>query len=309
QDRRVNAELEFSKAISTFQAVFNRDPGDFSTMRLPPIPRDALPPTLEEAIAIAETTNPQLKGVMLEDTLSRERVKAARAGFFPKVELVADHKRKQNASGTLGARTETAVKAQVSWLFNTGLTAVNTLKAAELAVDATRQRYTEVKDSVIQPLRNSWNSYIQSQKLAELRHYQANLAGEFLDLARRERQLGTRSLLDVLKGETDHNQRAERSPRRRGGRDHRRVRHPVLYGAPGLGTSCPTFLRATDRTPFFAGETGARRAAGRSQAVRKNILPFLSPTRGTDGHSPATGILCQGRAGPRGMAASGQPPR
>ncbi len=33
-------------------------------------------------------------------------------------------------------------------------------------------------------------------------HNQANIAGEFLELARKERTLGRRSLLDVLSGET-----------------------------------------------------------------------------------------------------------
>jgi adhesin transport system outer membrane protein len=33
-------------------------------------------------------------------------------------------------------------------------------------------------------------------------HLQANIASEFLELARRERQLGNRSLIDVLAGET-----------------------------------------------------------------------------------------------------------
>ncbi|NQW02001.1 MAG: TolC family protein [Rhodospirillales bacterium] len=33
-------------------------------------------------------------------------------------------------------------------------------------------------------------------------HNQANIAAEFLELARRERQLGNRSLIDVLAGET-----------------------------------------------------------------------------------------------------------
>ena len=39
--------------------------------------------------------------------------------------------------------------------------------------------------------------------MQEHRHNQVDIASEFLDLARRERQLGNRSLIDVLGGETN----------------------------------------------------------------------------------------------------------
>ena len=41
-----------------------------------------------------------------------------------------------------------------------------------------------------------------TQRNAQFLRNQANISGEFLRLARKERQLGRRSLLDVLSGET-----------------------------------------------------------------------------------------------------------
>ncbi|MEK9754532.1 MAG: TolC family protein, partial [Rhodospirillaceae bacterium] len=50
--------------------------------------------------------------------------------------------------------------------------------------------------------RNAWDNLQTFQARASQLHNQANIAAEFLELARRERQLGNRSLIDVLSGET-----------------------------------------------------------------------------------------------------------
>ena len=51
-------------------------------------------------------------------------------------------------------------------------------------------------------MRNAWQNLQTSQLNAGFLRNQANISGEFLALARKERKLGTRTLLDVLAGET-----------------------------------------------------------------------------------------------------------
>ena len=55
---------------------------------------------------------------------------------------------------------------------------------------------------VEQQARDSWENLRTSRENAGLLKNQANIASEFLDFARKERQLGRRSLIDVLAGET-----------------------------------------------------------------------------------------------------------
>ena len=50
--------------------------------------------------------------------------------------------------------------------------------------------------------RNAWQQLITAKANAEFLNNQANIAGEFLELARKERQVGRRELIDVLAGET-----------------------------------------------------------------------------------------------------------
>jgi adhesin transport system outer membrane protein len=56
---------------------------------------------------------------------------------------------------------------------------------------------------VEQQVRNAWQSLITARQNAELLDNQARIASEFLRLAREERLLGHRSLIDVLIGETN----------------------------------------------------------------------------------------------------------
>ena len=57
-------------------------------------------------------------------------------------------------------------------------------------------------DTFEQQARNTWSNLERDRLNAEFLKNQANIAAEFLELARRERQLGERSLIDVLAGET-----------------------------------------------------------------------------------------------------------
>ena len=50
--------------------------------------------------------------------------------------------------------------------------------------------------------KNTFEQFQIAQENAGFLENQANIAGEFLALAREERQLGRRSLIDVLSGET-----------------------------------------------------------------------------------------------------------
>ena len=60
-----------------------------------------------------------------------------------------------------------------------------------------------MRDQIEEQARNAWSNLITAGQNAALLQNQANIAAEFLDLARKERQLGKRTLIDVLAGETN----------------------------------------------------------------------------------------------------------
>jgi adhesin transport system outer membrane protein len=61
----------------------------------------------------------------------------------------------------------------------------------------------DTRELISEQTRNAWSDIKTARNNAAFLSNQANISAEFLDLARKERQLGRRSLLDVLAGETE----------------------------------------------------------------------------------------------------------
>ena len=123
--------------------------------------------------------------------------------FYPTFELIGESKFKKEVGGTVGFERETLGKLQFTYPFNLGFTAVNTLRAVEADSMAAAQRVSDLQDQIEEQARNAWSNLQTARENAALLRNQANISAEFLELARKERQLGKRSLIDVLSGETN----------------------------------------------------------------------------------------------------------
>ena len=134
--------------------------------------------------------------------VTRESIKTAESLFLPRFDAVAQSTYKEDSGGTVGHQQEALGKVQLSFPFNLGFTAVNTLNAAERDNSSADQRLIEARRIIEEQVRNSWQNMLTARENSTLLRNQANIAAEFLELARKERQLGNRSLLDVLAGET-----------------------------------------------------------------------------------------------------------
>ena len=203
QARRVQAEGAVRVARNGYRAMFYADAGPVAEMQKPVLPVDLLPATVEEAVSVAFQQNPQLRVMALASDIARETIVTTRsAGFAPRIDAVGELLFKEDEGGTLGHQNEQLAKVQLTWPFNLGFTAVNSVRAARSDFVATQERFADVRDLVEEQTRNAWENLRTARENAELLLNQANIAAEFLELARKERQLGRRSLLDVLAAET-----------------------------------------------------------------------------------------------------------
>lgn len=200
--RLITSEGALKTAINRYQTVFGKVPEDIEKMKDPRLPLELLPKSLEETIAEVNKGNPQLKASRLSASIAREDVVKTRADeFLPTFEVIGEHKIKEDEGGTVGSQQEALIKLEASYDLNLGLTAVNTLRASQQTHIATVNRFGDTRDLVEEQARNAWDTLQTQQRNAEQLHNQADIAAEFLELTRRERQLGNRSLIDVLAGE------------------------------------------------------------------------------------------------------------
>ena len=201
--RRIQAGGALQTALNRYRALFYKDPGDIAKMTEPRIPLELLPKSLNELTSLVIQGNPQLAASRISADIAREDINKTQADeFFPDLNAIAQEVRKVDEGGTSGSKMERIVKVELSYNLNLGLTAINTLRASELSHTASVSRFGDTRDLVEEAARNAWYSLQTARDNAEQLHNQANIAAEFLELARKERQLGNRSLLDVLAGET-----------------------------------------------------------------------------------------------------------
>ncbi len=201
--RRNNFAGGLRNAINAYRRFFNKEPGKVKDMKAPRMPFELIPKTVDELIRIMNDNNPGLKLSKLDADILRQTVLKTRADeFFPSLDASAETKHKEDVGGTIASSTEQLFKVELTYSLNLGLVEHNTLRAAKLDLTASTLSYIDARDSFEQQARDLWSNFERDKLNAEFLKNQANIAAEFLELARRERQLGNRSLIDVLAGET-----------------------------------------------------------------------------------------------------------
>lgn len=204
QARRAQNEGTLINSLNRYKAVFGRMPDDITALDEVPYPAAFLPTSLTQSVDIALETNPALKNAILAADIAVEDVRIAKAdNFFPRIEASGERKFKKNVGGTIGSEQETLAKVEMTLDFNLGFTAINTLKASENDLSASTFTAADTRRTIEEQVRNAWQQLDTARRTAAHLNNQANIASAFLELARNERQLGRRSLIDVLSGETN----------------------------------------------------------------------------------------------------------
>jgi adhesin transport system outer membrane protein len=202
QARRVRAEGTLQQAANRYVAVFYKPPDD-GPMIEPRLPIEAVPTSLDDIVKTALDDNPALRRSRLSVTVARNNVTKTTADkFAPILNLNGQNVYENDFDGTVGQAHKQQIKVEMKYSINLGLTALNTLRASEYAFAAAENRHGDAADGIIEQARNAWQELLTAKENAAHLHNQANIAAEFLDLARKERDLGRRSLIDVLSAET-----------------------------------------------------------------------------------------------------------
>lgn len=203
QARRVDAEGSYELALNRYRAVFGDVPADVAALPGIDIDRTYLPTSLTEAIDLAFKGNPEIRITSIDVSLAQQdRLASQRGDFTPSFDIVGEHSMTKNESGTIGRKVESSIKLELSFPFNLGFTAVNTLRAAQSDVVSASRTMGDLERTVEERVRNAWKSLETAQLRSGYLFDQAGIARAFLEVAIQERQLGQRSLIDVLSGET-----------------------------------------------------------------------------------------------------------
>jgi adhesin transport system outer membrane protein len=190
-------------ALSRFQAYFGHVPFRLDGAEVLAMTKAGLPVSLDAAVEEARRHNPRLQELALTTAAAQEAVTSVRGrSLYPRVEGYVERNMKSDVAGQPGRQDELLFKLQVTFSLNTGLTAINSVRLAEADLRAADANWADQERTVLETVRNSWNRLESARSQVRLLNDQASLAAGFLDVARAERELGSRSLIDILSGET-----------------------------------------------------------------------------------------------------------
>lgn len=168
QKKQVNDELRVAEYIHGFRTFFGFTP-DPDKLLPAPLLLDRMPTSIDDAIHKANESNAEIALAKLAETLARKKVEQSTSkNFFPSVDGIVQRKWKNNVDGTTDLKTDTVAKVELSWPFNLGMTAVNTLKAAESDVSSRAHDWADTRIDIEEKVRDAWKKIETNRRIMDL---------------------------------------------------------------------------------------------------------------------------------------------
>jgi len=205
---RVVNEGQLENTRSRFKAVFGFSPDDalIASFSYPDVPYTKIPGTLDEAVNVSFQENPSLLISKSMVAAADGSVDVALARFYPHFNAFAEYWRKENDGGQRNVvKWEQRLGVEFNYNIYNGGGDAATLAASRKDRSAAVNTVLDVERTIEEQVRVSWQNLITARAKAEWFRNQAVISEEFLELARKERKLGNRSLLDVLSAEVNLN--------------------------------------------------------------------------------------------------------
>lgn len=161
-----------------------------------------MPATLDDALKIALDNNKQIQIGAHRTAALRERVQGSHAREFrPTLELIGEAAQRRDMDGTVGTVNDSKILLQLKYSFNAGMAGSAALDSVRKSLVASEQRELDTRELVLEQVKVAWRNLQVARNNRDILQNQVNIATKFLEMATAERQLGRRSLLDVLSAE------------------------------------------------------------------------------------------------------------
>ena len=197
-----NARAQLAISRANYAAVVGQNPGELAEE---PTLAFLMPPTADEAFAIAEANNPILKGQMYAEQASRARVAQARADRMPSLSIRGQYGftgRLQPFDQGKFSRDMLGTAVLTVPLFTGGLTSSRVRQAVERN-NTDRISIETQRRTVLQNVTQSWNQLTAARANIESTQEAVRAAGIAAEGTHEEQKVGLRTTIDVLNAEEE----------------------------------------------------------------------------------------------------------
>jgi len=204
----IRFEGDLSIATNRFYNLFRELPSNFKTFKRPNLPLNLLPDDEAEAIKLAKQNNISLNLSRLNLLNADSSIKGSKSKFFPTIKAIAELKNKRNVSGLDGTEIDQTYKLEMKYPISLGgpyglfFKENADYKSSVNQYMISKYEHNKLERNLEESIRNAWQTKNIAKKNYEYLSNQANISGEFFDLAMKEVKLGNRQLIDILSSET-----------------------------------------------------------------------------------------------------------
>jgi adhesin transport system outer membrane protein len=198
--RAVAFEAACGRPRRATSEVFDRSP-DIGGLEDARPPREPLPPTLEDAVSLGRTNNPNGRISDFTARANDDRRDVEKAEFYPSLDLVGSAEYEDNTSGLEGSREIYSLFLRSRWEFFSGLKSRARVEAASKTYEASKSTRLFTLRKVDEEVRISWENLQTQQQRVELLENAVAIAEEVLRARRQLREAGKETALNVLDAE------------------------------------------------------------------------------------------------------------
>jgi outer membrane protein TolC len=202
--RRVRSEGALDIARGRVNAVFGASAPrvTFNTVMLPLASK--IPASVEVAREAALQNNKQLQiGKHRSEAIQRRIALTDAKEFRPRLQLMAEQSRRRNTDSAFTGPyyDDTKLMLQFQYSLNSGMGGRSAADAVRRDLEASAQREAETRQLVLEQVHIAWRNLLVARTNRETLANQVRIAAKFFQMATEERQMGRRSLLEVLTAE------------------------------------------------------------------------------------------------------------
>jgi outer membrane protein len=196
---KAQAEGRLASAESAFERLTGKPAGELAP--LPDLPRT--PPTLDEALDLARSSNPSLQQAKTAVDVAKAGVRAAKAEGMPQVGAYAEaaHVRDQFFSGYKADSYSVGLRGR--WTIFAGGRVATQTRAADAGLDASEARLRQADLALKGMVIDAWTGLATTHRMVEATRLQNEAAAEALRGRKLESQAGSVPVLAVLDAERE----------------------------------------------------------------------------------------------------------
>ncbi len=202
KERRTKIETALADAHSRYSQIFGH-PALVAGMTSPTLPVAMLPGSLADAVVSIDKDNPAILTSRRRIDRASQVRRGAKAGYYPKLDIVARHNWEDDVDGVAGDRRDYTFVGRVTWEIFSGFATRSRLSKAAEDYSAAVQNARHILRKSREELELAWHQYTSTGERRGLLANAVVIAAEVFEARKTLREVGSETILNVLDAENE----------------------------------------------------------------------------------------------------------